>query len=55
MNTAEILKRRAEAHAAECAGLEDDYLIQVAFGKPAPVAPAKSPMQPDFMLRRQAD
>lgn len=52
--TEKTLRERREAHAAACAGLEDDYLIQVAFAKPAPVAPMQSPMQEGWLFKRQA-
>jgi hypothetical protein len=55
VNAEEILRRRREAHEAECAGLEDDYLIQAAFGRDSkPLPPQPSPMRPGFMLKRQA-
>lgn len=50
----EVLRKRREAHAAACAGMEDDYLIQAAFGKPKLLPPAVSPMQPGWMFKRQA-
>jgi hypothetical protein len=53
--TTEILRKRAEEHAAACAGLDDDPLIQAAFSPPAPIPPMESPMQAGGMLRRQAD
>lgn len=51
----DFLRRRAEAHSAACADLENDPLIEAVFGKPRPRPPAQSPMQPGSMLRRQAD
>ena len=51
----EILRKRAEAHAAACADLDDDPLIQAAFARPAPQPPIKSPMRAGAMLSRQAD
>lgn len=56
MNAEDILRRRREAHAAACVGIEDDYLIQVAFGRREPLQPIKETMlyQPGMTLRRQA-
>lgn len=51
----EILRKRAEAHAAACADLESDPLIQARFGAPQPIKPMKTPTRAGAMLRRQAD
>jgi hypothetical protein len=53
----EILRKRAEAHAAACADLENDPLIEATFGRRKPLQPIKSTMlyQPGFWQRRQAD
>lgn len=51
----EILRKRAEAHAAACIDLEEDPLIQAAFSKPKALKPIKTPTRPGAMLRRQAD
>jgi hypothetical protein len=51
----EFLRQRAEAHAAACAGIDDDPLIQAAFGRSEPTKPMKTPMRPGAMLARQAD
>jgi len=51
----EILRKRAEAHAAACIELENDPLIRDTFGPFEPLKPIKSPMRSDWMFRRQAD
>lgn len=51
----EMLRKRAEAHAAACADLDDDPLIQAAFGRPEALKPMKTPIRAGFMLARQAD
>lgn len=55
MNADEFLRKRAEAHAAECAGLDDDILIQAVFGKPKPLPPITHGLfQEGWMFKRQA-
>jgi hypothetical protein len=56
----EILRKRAEAHAAACADLEDDPLIRAAFAPRKPMEPIKHAPPPapyglSFLLRRQAE
>ena len=54
----EALRKRAEAHAAACADLDNDPLIRACFPQfyPAePIKPMGTPTRPGAMLRRQAD
>ena len=53
--TLEILRKRAEAHAAACIDLESDPLIQAAFGPSQALKPMKTPVRAGAFLRRQAD
>lgn len=51
----ETLRKRAEAHAAACAGLENDPLVKAWFGKPEALKPMETPFRAGGMLARQAD
>jgi hypothetical protein len=53
--TLDYLKKRADAHKAECDRAEDDPLIRATFQRPDPIKPLKTPMTPGGMLKRQAD
>jgi len=55
MNPQDILQQRAEAHAAACADLDNDILIQHLFGPPPELKPLPSPVRAGALLRRQAE
>ena len=54
MTVDEILKRRAEAHRAACAELENDPLLRAVFEKPGPLSLLPSPLSAGALLKRQA-